>query len=69
MPYGILSRVCSSCSKKKKKLLKVKSPCPLIKDMLLCLDDMISSDNEINGSRDWIELVNHGAWLKCFSTA
>ena len=31
--------------------------------MLLCLDDMISSYNEINGSRDWIELVNHGGLM------
>ena len=51
----------------KKKLLKVKTPCPLTKDMLLCLDDMISSDNEINGSRDWIELVNPGG-LTCVNS-
>ena len=51
----------------KKKLLKVKSPCPLTKDMLLCLDYMISSDNEINGSRDWIELVNRGV-LTCVNS-
>ena len=48
----------------KKKLLKVKSPCPLTKDMLLCLDSMISSDNEIN---DWFELVNCGG-LTCVNS-
>eukprot|EP00731_Ephydatia_muelleri_P014239 Em0007g1549a len=51
----------------KKKLFKVKTPCPLTKDMLLCLDDMISSDNEINGSRDWIQLVNRGG-LTCVNS-
>eukprot|EP00731_Ephydatia_muelleri_P013921 Em0007g1231a len=53
----------------KKKLLKVKTPCPLTKDMLLCLDDMISSDNEINGSRDWIELVQLPSFRRGISTS
>ena len=51
----------------KKKLLTDKSPCPLTKDMLFCLDDMISSDVGINCSRDWIELVNRGG-LTCVNS-
>ena len=51
----------------KKKLLRDKSSCPLTKDMLLCLDDTISSNDGINCSRDWVELVNRGG-LTCVNS-
>ena len=50
----------------KRKLQKQKS-CPLTKDLLLCIDDMIDSEGMINnGSMDWLKLVNRGG-LTCIN--
>ena len=53
----------------KRKLQKQKS-CPLTKDLLqlLCIEDIIDSERMINnGSKDWLELVDHGD-LTCINS-
>ena len=51
-----------------KRKLQQKKSCPLTKDLLLSIDDMIDSEGMINnGSRDWLELVNRGG-LTCINS-
>ena len=52
---------CEEMNALQKKLRREKSPSRLTKDMLLCLEDMKSSDDDGQScSTHWIELVNRG---------